>query len=51
MIKSLNVEDDSHERPAEDVRIVGRAWNGVADGFYGKNQPARARRSSPETLY
>ena len=37
MINSLNVEDDSHERPAEDVRIVGRAWEGAVARFSDKD--------------
>lgn len=51
MIKSFNAADGRRERPVEDIRIVGRAWDGAVDRFYGKSQPARLRRSSPETLY
>ena len=37
MIKSFNAEDDSHERPTEDVRIAGRALDGAVARFCGKD--------------
>ena len=36
MIKSLNAEDHSHERPTENIPIVGRARHRAVARFYGK---------------
>ena len=33
MIKSFDAEDGRRERPAEGVRIVGRAWDGAVARF------------------